>query len=115
MIRVESYLKVGNDFVPIAEFKGRVKDPEYVEGAIEVEIDGVKVLTLELWDDINWLWPYIANSLEELATEQTASTSFPDQPIELIFRTDNRRQRIVVEVVIPLTSIYEHLRPMMNS
>ncbi|MEJ7713449.1 MAG: hypothetical protein WKF84_27300 [Pyrinomonadaceae bacterium] len=98
MVKVESYLKVGDTFVLISEFEGRVPDPMYVEGAIELEMNGVKVLSLELWDDINYLWPYVAGGLLEITKEQEWSTDFPDQPITLTFRTDARRQRIFVEV-----------------
>jgi hypothetical protein len=101
MINVQSYLKINNEFIPIANFNGRVPDPEYIEGAIKLEVNGVKILTLEMWDNINWLWSYIAQCLKELTTQQNTSTFFPDQPIKLIFSVDSERQHVVVEVIVP--------------
>lgn len=97
MIRVESYLLVDKQFIPVESFTGRVPDPHYIEGAIQLEINGVMVLTLELYDYVDQLWSYVANGLIKLTTQQSWKTYFPDQPIELSFRTDERRQRVTVE------------------
>lgn len=98
MVKVETYFKVGDEFVPLLEFTGHISDPVYVEGSIELEMDGVKVLPKELWDDVNWLWAYIINGLTELTTQAECLIDFPDQPIELSFRIDARWQRMFVEL-----------------
>jgi hypothetical protein len=107
MIKVETYIKVNDEFVPLANFAGDVPEPDYVEGAIELEINGIKVLTLELWDDVNWLWPYISQGLIEINTQQQWSTYFPDQPIKLTFTTDELRRRITVSVFLPADKVFD--------
>lgn len=109
MVKVETYLKTDDEFIPLAEFAEHISDPVYIEGAIELEMNGVKALTLELWDDVNQLWLYIAQGLIEITRQQEWSTGFPDQPITLTFRTDVRRQRITVEVFIPADKIFTHV------
>lgn len=100
MIRVESYLLVGGDFHLVESYRGCVSDPQYVEGAIQLEINGVMILTLELFDYVDQLWAYIAQGLEALTTQDSWKTYFPDQPVELSFRTDDWRH-IKIEVFIP--------------
>ena len=36
MLKVKSYLKKDNDFIPISEFIDEISDPDYIEGAIEI-------------------------------------------------------------------------------
>lgn len=47
--------------------------------------NGVEVLSLEHWDYVDQLWSYVVNMLESLKTSDSASTGFPDQPMELKF------------------------------
>lgn len=86
MIVVDSFLKVGDGFVPIADHQGRIDDPYYIEGAIELVVDGVAVLGLPEWDLVDQLWHYIVDCLEQLNVSEAAETTFPDQPIWLRFR-----------------------------
>lgn len=73
--------------------------PEYVEGAIELVVDGTEVLGLRHWDDVDSLWGYIANALGDLLTSGHGSTLFPDQPIELTFTRE--RSEVVVALRVP--------------
>ncbi|GAB2545935.1 hypothetical protein [Nocardia heshunensis] len=87
MITAVSYLKDSRGvFVPVEEADFKPPNPRHVEGAIELEINGVAILDKTLWDDVDQLWAYIVNAICELQVKGAATTSFPDQPIELSFR-----------------------------
>ncbi|GAB2446021.1 hypothetical protein [Nocardia tengchongensis] len=82
-----SYLKDRRgSFVPVEEVGFTPSNPRHVEGAIELEINGVTILDKELWDDVDQLWAYIVTAICELRAKGEGSTSFPDQPIDLTFR-----------------------------
>jgi hypothetical protein len=80
---VESYIKTGERFVPIREFQGIIVDPDYIEGAIEVRINGVDLITQEMWDYVDQLWEYLIDLVTQAVAGQEASVFFPDQPIEV--------------------------------
>ncbi|MFC8733965.1 hypothetical protein ACFT5B_16055 [Luteimicrobium sp. NPDC057192] len=56
-------------------------DSDYVEGAISFVVDGVELFGLELWDDVNWLWPLLVHALDDYRRTGLGQRSFPDQPI----------------------------------
>lgn len=100
MIKIKNYIKDGDDFIPIEDFDGKVPDPEYVDSAMELIINGIPIITRAEWDYMIPLWAYIANGFEELAEKAEQSewtTSFPDQPIDLTFRLDRKNNKIEVE------------------
>lgn len=100
MIKIKNYIKDGDKFIPIEEFNGTVPDPEYVDSAMELIINGIPIITRAEWDYMIPLWAYIANGFEELAEKPEQSewtTSFPDQPIDLTFRLDRKNNKIEVE------------------
>jgi len=81
-VNVSTY--IGNPdrgFTPIADVGRYERDPEYVEGALCLTIDGVPVMTREEWDDVNWLWPFLVNASDECARGGRGETMFPDQPL----------------------------------
>ncbi|WP_444962351.1 hypothetical protein [Nocardiopsis sp. M1B1] len=83
-IRIESFLrKADGNFVPVRSWKGPVGDTDYLEGALELNVNGTPLITTAMWDYIDQLWAYILNSLEELTSSKSAHTYFPDQPIKL--------------------------------
>lgn len=51
-------------------------------GAISLTVDGVELLGPELWDDVNWLWPFVILALDECRRSGAGQRYFPDQPIE---------------------------------
>jgi hypothetical protein len=63
----------------------RPSDAQYVEGAIELTVDGMSILTVAEWDYVDQLWSYIADMIQNLSRTGEASTYFPDQPIMLTF------------------------------
>ncbi|QFY07174.1 hypothetical protein GBF35_11170 [Nonomuraea phyllanthi] len=87
MIEVDSYL-VGADgrFVLIGEAVGPPPDPHYIEGAIELTVNGVPILDLDTFDYVDQLWAYIADMVRSLQIEGAAGTYLPDQPVELLFQ-----------------------------
>lgn len=96
-ISVRTYLRGdAGDFVPIeSATKSVITNPRYIEGAIELKINGTQILDTSLWDLVDQLWAYIADMLTALAELGEASTYFPDQPIQLTFK---RIGRTVVRV-----------------
>ncbi|MFF9085980.1 hypothetical protein ACF1BE_06120 [Streptomyces sp. NPDC014991] len=87
MIDITSYLRTeSGSFVDVAEAGTPPVDPSYVEGAIDMTINGVRILDREVWDYVDELWAYIGDMVLKLANEGEASTYFPDQPIRLSFK-----------------------------
>lgn len=101
MINVESYIKDENEFVIIDNYTGSVPDPDYIDSAIELEINGVNLITRAESDYMVPLWAYIANGFEELSDKSEWKTYFPDQPIRLTLKRDEQNRNIEIEVNIP--------------
>jgi hypothetical protein len=85
MIFVKSYLKDGDSFYSTKEFEGKILDPDYVEGAIEITVNEVELITRKMWDYVDQIWAYIIQGLITISEGENFSTYFPDQPIELSF------------------------------
>ena len=83
---VESYIKYGDRFVPIAEANAPVADPFYIEGALCISVNGQELLTLAHADLIDQLWLYVVDGLERLRRGELFETYFPDQPTKLSIR-----------------------------
>lgn len=96
MISVRSFVKVKKKFVPLDRFEGPPPDNNYIEGAISLEIDGVELFGLDLWDDLNHLWCYLVDGLVDVMAGKDVKTGFPDQPIDVIMRPIG--SRVVIEV-----------------
>lgn len=78
--KVVTYLKIGEQFIPIEEYSGMVPDEYYVEGAIYCKINGQIILELKHWDLVDQLWVYIVQGLVALDRNEMYESSFPDQP-----------------------------------
>ncbi|WKU44775.1 hypothetical protein Q3V23_12190 [Streptomyces sp. VNUA116] len=86
VLEVSSFLRDSSGaLLPIEQADFSIPDPSYVEGALVLSANGVEVLSLEHWDYVDQLWSYVVNMLESLKTSDSASTGFPDQPMELKF------------------------------
>ncbi|MBI0376537.1 hypothetical protein JBE27_09680 [Streptomyces albiflaviniger] len=84
MLSVNSFLKEpGGSFVAVEQAQFRIPDPDYIEGALELEVNGVAILSLADWDYVDQLWSYLINVLEEYSESGVASTRLPDQPTKL--------------------------------
>ncbi|WP_423463948.1 hypothetical protein ACO229_04550 [Promicromonospora sp. MS192] len=86
MSRVEatSYVRADGEFRAIAQASHHDGDCDYVPGAISLKVDGVELLGLDLWDDVNWLWPLVIQALDEFRHSGSGKRYFPDQPIAII-------------------------------
>jgi hypothetical protein len=81
---VWTFLRQDGEFVELAEARP-VARQDYVEGAIVLEIDGEPVLDVDTWDDVNWLWSFLVDAIEDVRVGKAHTLRFPDQPLELRF------------------------------
>jgi hypothetical protein len=96
LIEIVSYLRSpGGDLTRIEEALSAPRDPTHVEGALEMTIDGVRIVDTTSWDCIDGLWAYIADMIGSLRRTGEATTLFPDQPIRLSFRRQGKRRVLV--------------------
>jgi hypothetical protein len=99
MISISSYLMQGGQLVPLAEFRGPIEDEDYIEGALELSVQGNPLLTTAQVDYVDQLWAYLIQGMTEDVKEgQPFTTGFPDCPIEVTLRPDLARQQITCEV-----------------
>ncbi|OOV42818.1 hypothetical protein B1J93_08920 [Leptospira kirschneri serovar Pomona] len=112
MITVETYFLDHGLFKSLKTFSDRPANIDHIEGSIELQIDGVTVISREIWDDLNDLWPYLVNAMEDLIIEgkEEVKLSYPDQPIYLYFRKKRGiTNRVQIEFSYPETIKYEAL------
>lgn len=84
--------------IPVDEFTGLIRDIDYIEGAIDLTVGGVQLLSTSMWDLVDQLWAYLINSLEDLASQDTAETCFPDQPITVRFSKEIEGKHVRIDV-----------------
>jgi hypothetical protein len=83
-IHIQSLLRrEDGTFIPVHAWEGPVIDSDYMEGALDLTVHEVSLITPSMWDYIDQLWAYILNVLEELSSSESTHTYFPDQPIKL--------------------------------
>jgi hypothetical protein len=84
-IRVATYMKFGSDFESIEGLTKSpiIEDETYIEGALELIIDGIVVSDISFWDYIDQLWDYIVQGVELIREGQKWETTFPDMPVRL--------------------------------
>ena len=73
-------------------------DPDYIEGAIELVIDGVEIIGKAEWDYVDQLWSYVVTMIGDLLNNGESSTYFPDQPISLAFVKKGKRVLVTSRV-----------------
>lgn len=78
-------------------------DPDYVHGAIELEIGGVILLDRSMWDLIDQLWAYWVMAIEQALFAPGAEFHFPDQPIRVALDSRNDPWEITVSYRDPRT------------
>lgn len=83
-VQMTSLVRVDGEFRLVAEVERHDKDCEYLPGAISLAVDGVELFGPELWDDVNWLWPYVVQALHECRESGVGRRHFPDQPITFL-------------------------------
>ena len=96
MISIESYLKLDDEYINVFEYEGSIKDSDYIDGAICLDINGVKLISMEMWDYIDQLWAYFTIGICDLFNRKVFKTRFPDQPIEVVFKPIRDQALIIV-------------------
>ena len=67
MIIIKTYIKDDNDnFILVQNFNQTVKDSTYMNGAIELTINNVNLITINMWDYIVTLWAYLIQGLHKI-------------------------------------------------
>jgi len=81
---VHSYLKDGSVFVLANEWAKPLPDELYIEGAIDLVINGTRLLGFEDWDLVDQLWAYLLDGLFSVfKSGKPFEIFFPDQPLKL--------------------------------
>jgi hypothetical protein len=92
MLTINSYLRTTDgSFRRVAECTDPPADVDYVEGAVEITVDGVEIIGCREWDYVNQLRSYLSVAAEELGATGAAHTYFPDQPIKLELQRQGNR------------------------
>jgi hypothetical protein len=100
VIEVNSYLRAEDgQYTLVEDVADAPADPRYIEGALELTINGVPILDIEMWDYIDQLWSYVSDMVSGIREESEVSTYFPDQPIKLSFSKQGT-SRVLVSVSI---------------
>ncbi|MDC9591758.1 hypothetical protein PSI23_21385 [Xenorhabdus sp. XENO-10] len=104
-ININSYIKIGDEFIDFFQYEGNIKcdidDIDYVEGALELTINGKPLITKAMWDDTNHLWGYFTEGLSLVYENKEFECGFPDQPIEVKFIPLKGHRRVCVSVRRP--------------
>ena len=88
MISIESYLcdNRGENFVKVSpDMHYTLLNTRYINGAIELNVDGIYIFDKSMWDLVDQLWVYILNILEDLHSNGSGESYFPDQPLKFSF------------------------------
>lgn len=103
MITAKTYIKIKKKFVEFHDFNGKVQDPDYIEGAIELAVNGFTIIDRSMWDYVDQLWAYLTEGVVCVARGEDFKTFFPDQPIEMSFATQG-------DDVIMAVTVHETVR-----
>ncbi|MDC9589474.1 hypothetical protein PSI23_09160 [Xenorhabdus sp. XENO-10] len=97
-ITINSYIKIGDEFIDIFQYEGEIKRSDYIDGALELTINGKLLITKTMWDDIVDLWSYFSEGLLLAYENKEFKCYFPDQPIEVKFIPLKGHRRVCVSV-----------------
>lgn len=102
-VRVTTYLRTADDaFIPFSEAPERPPEASGdIEGSVELTVDGTAVLAKETWDAVDLLWVFLCRLVEDFAANGSATTGYPDQPIEIGLRRIGRPGWVVVSCGAP--------------
>jgi hypothetical protein len=64
VIKIESLIKFGKDFIRIQDYHEPIDNVSFLEGAIYLSIDNIVLLDEQLWDYVVQLWAYILDLIE---------------------------------------------------
>ncbi|WP_258724744.1 hypothetical protein [Cellulomonas sp. NS3] len=80
-VTAASYVRVDGEFRPIRDAERHDDSCRWVPGAISLTVDGVELMGVTLWDDVNWLWPFVVQALDECRRSGSGQRAFPSQGI----------------------------------
>ncbi|ACX86902.1 hypothetical protein [Pectobacterium parmentieri] len=115
MMNVDSFISVGDGFVSVSEFKGKIKCSGYIDGAMSLTINYVEIINISMWDYIDQLWIYILNALFDLANGHDVEFYFPDQPIKVTMTNVKDNVFLKVDDSGVMVDKYEFMIFMANS
>lgn len=94
---VYTYVKFGEDFIPFQQFNEKFPDPEYLDGAIDLMVEGVQLHGFDTWDYIDFLWSGIVRGMLMVVQGKAHREGFPDSSIDLVM-TPVGNNRICIEL-----------------
>ncbi|EOV8090181.1 hypothetical protein ACOMXT_004067 [Providencia rettgeri] len=97
MINVNTFIKFNDNFINIFYLKEKIKNSNYIEGAIELTINGKNLIDKSMYDYIDDLWSYLSEGLFIVSQGEEFKCYFPDQPIAVSF-IPQKGNRILVSV-----------------
>jgi hypothetical protein len=83
MVVFRSFLQEGAALVPIEQATKTPPDDDYIDGAVEMLVDGRPILEREKLDLVDQLWAYLVDGLKQLLDGESFSTFYPDMPLEV--------------------------------
>jgi hypothetical protein len=89
MMKIRTYIQDGSNLAPIDQYTGSIDNPNHIEGAIDLEVDGTLIIDTEMWDYVDQLWLILISGAEHLIERKHLMGYFPDQPIEIVFKDLN--------------------------
>ncbi len=95
-VEVKTYLRTPSGPVHIVDVQRYDGDAAWVPGSIVLNVDGVELLSHDLWDDVNWLWPLVVQAVDESLRTGSGERYFPDQPI--LFGAKSQGSRMLLTV-----------------
>jgi len=99
MISIRTFLRTADgEFVLVEHCSEPPPDPDYIEGAMELAVDGVEIIGKSQWDYVDQLWSYVVSMVEKLKVDGRADTYFPDQPILLTLQRERGRVLVSANV-----------------
>ncbi|MBU9977827.1 hypothetical protein KTP48_03595 [Proteus mirabilis] len=97
MISIKTFIKLNDEFIDIFNLNEKIKNNDYIDGAIELTINGKVLMDKSMYDYIDDFWSYLSEGLYIVSQEKEFKCFFPDQPIEVNF-IPQKENRILVSV-----------------
>ena len=95
---VRTYIKVNDEFLCFETFEREFPDPEYLDGAIDLVINGVQIHGFDTWDFIDGMWSALISGMREVIRSGSYLEGFPDSAIELVMQpVGSHKVRIAIE------------------
>ncbi|MEU5880341.1 hypothetical protein [Spirillospora sp. NPDC047279] len=96
MIEIRTYLETSDErLVEIGSATEAPPDENYVEGALELTVNGVRIIDVAMGDYIDQLWSYISDMVSDLLATGSADTRFPETPTTLSFQRQGHNRVLV--------------------